>query len=193
MTRAIAENTNRLSVFFLKKHGYLPQEESRRYGRIVWTRGLEEDAMSFWVKTEESGGYVELIYTNTNCHSGDKTGMKYKVPLTTTPCFFGGRRYWFLCPLTNNGTHCGRRAGVLYAAGKWFGCRHCSNVAYQAQFYGGSIRTGVSEQDIEKACGEVKREYYNGRPTKKYKRYLRLSNKMDNFKAKVFMKYGVKF
>ena len=190
MTRTIAESINSLSVFFLKKHGYFPKRGGTRHGGIRWTRGYEENNMKFWVNTEEDGGYVELRYTNTNFQSGEKTDMKYRVPLTTKPCPYGGRRYWFLGPLSN----CSRRVGVIYGAGKWFGCRYCANIAYQAQFYGGSIRVGsVSESDVEEAYREIKQEYYNGRPTRKYKRYLRLREKMDNFKAKVFMKYGVEF
>lgn len=194
MTRAIAESTNSLSVFFLKKHGYLPQTRSHRYGGIKWARGYTENKINFWVNIEENGGSVELIYAYTNYQSGEKTDMKYRVPLTTTPCPYGGRRYWFLCPLSSRGVSCRRRVAIIYSVGKWFGCRDCANIAYQAQFYGGSIHVGfVSEPDVEKAYMEIKREYYKGKPTRKYKRYLRLMRKMDNFKARVTAKYGIEF
>ncbi len=46
--------------------------------------------------------------------------------LTWTPCHFGGRRLWFVCP-------CGRRVGILYFAGRQFRCRQCCGLAYASQ------------------------------------------------------------
>lgn len=150
--------------------------------------------MNFWVNTEEDGGHVELVYVVTTHLSGEKTDMRYKVPLTTTPCNYGGRRYWFVCPLTRNGVYCGRRVGVIYGVDKWFGCRYCADVAYQAQFEGGKFRTGsITEPYVEKAYNETKRKYYNGKPTRKYKRYLRLREKMNNTWVKAASKFGINF
>ena len=182
MTRKVAENTNSLSVFYLKKHGYLPQKESYTRGRIIWTyeHEDEENSMGFLVKTGNIGGYVELIYTNTNYQSGEETDMRYKVPLVITPCNYGGRRYWFLCPLSSHEMPCKKRVAVMYGVGKWFGCRHCANVAYRAQFEGGDLRVGSNtEQKVQKAYAEVRREYYGGKPTRKYKRYMCLRKKKD--------------
>ena len=44
-----------------------------------------------------------------------------------TPCHYGGRRPWFLCP------HCLRRVAVLYGAGARFLCRHCYDLPYACQ------------------------------------------------------------
>jgi hypothetical protein len=44
-----------------------------------------------------------------------------------TPCNYGGRRTWFLCP------QCGRRVLILYGAGKRFLCRHCYGLTYSCQ------------------------------------------------------------
>ena len=194
MTRAVAENTNKLSVFFLKKHGYLPQRGGHIYGGIRWTCGYQEDNMKFLVVTDKNDGYVELMYTNTNYRSRKKTDMKYRVPLTTTPCNYGGKRYWFLCSLSRNGVHCGRRVGVIYSVGKWFGCRYCANVAYQSQLKSGIERqiNLISESDVMKAYEEVKREYYNGKPTRKYKHYLRLEKKMSKSWAGALANLGTK-
>lgn len=192
MTRSIAEDTNRLSVFFLKKHGYLPQAESERFGGIKWTRGEWENSVNFWVVTKNEGGYVELSYTVTNHWTDEKLDIKHKVPLITTPCNYGGKRYWFRCPLIKNGIYCGRRVGVIYSVDNWFGCRYCADIAYQAQFEGGRFRVGsVSEPDVNKAYNEVKRKYYMRKPTRKYKRYLRLRKKMDNAWRKIGLIYGI--
>lgn len=200
MARAVAEGTNRLSVFFLKKHGYLPQGESRSYGGIKWTRGDWANNINFWVSIEggESeameNSYVELTYTVTIHRSGEKTDMRYKVPLVATPCNYGGRRYWFVCPLSKNGVYCKRRVGVIYSIDKWFGCRYCADIAYQAQFEGGNFRVGsVTEPDVEKAYTEIKRKYYNNKPTRRHKHYLRLREKMDKSWARAAMKFGSEF
>ena len=200
MARSIAEQTNRLSVFFLKKHGYLPQGESYSYGGIRWTRGDWENNINFEIHTadyeneSEETSYIELIYTITFNDTGKKVDMRYKVPLITTPCNYGGRRYWFRCPLSRNGVYCGRRVGVIYSIHKWFGCRYCADIAYQAQFEGGNFRTGsITEPDVERAYDEVKLKYYNGRPTRKYRRYLRLRQKMDNNWIKMLGRFGNKF
>lgn len=199
MSRAIAEQSNRLSVFFLKKHGYFKKDYSQMSGTITWTYGYSENKSSigFSLIRENWGTpyertYIKLNYTHTNHWSGEKSDMNYDIQLEATPCRYGGKRYWFICPLTKNGRYCGRRVAVIYSIGKWFGCRHCGEIAYQAQFEGGRFRTGsVCEPDVEKAYAEVKREYYNGKPTRRYRRYLRLRQKMDNSWLKAALRFGM--
>ncbi|MFH1067896.1 MAG: hypothetical protein V1746_08355 [bacterium] len=72
-----------------------------------------------------------MIYTRTDTRTGEKSALDYKVRLVWTPCRFGGRRWWFICPLVINEKACNRRVGVLYLGnGKYFGCRHCYNLTY---------------------------------------------------------------
>ena len=52
-----------------------------------------------------------------------------RVPVTSTPCRYGGRRYYFQC----RGLGCGRRCEVLYSAGKYFVCRKCAGLLYSSQ------------------------------------------------------------
>ena len=80
-------------------------------------------------------GYRRWIYRE----RGKEVGMsftqhlhqleaKLSLRFTTTPCRFGGRRWWFQC------LRCGRRVGKLYqppAAGE-FACRLCYNLTYRA-------------------------------------------------------------
>ena len=58
--------------------------------------------------------------------------QKERLPiwLTTTPVYFGGSRWWFLCPLAR----CGRRVGRLYLppGGRYLGCRHCYDLTYRS-------------------------------------------------------------
>lgn len=57
-------------------------------------------------------------------HQGRR--YSYQVEITTTPCNYGGVRYWWSCP------KCSRRAAVLYCAGNYV-CRHCMGLNYQSQ------------------------------------------------------------
>lgn len=49
---------------------------------------------------------------------------RQSIQLTTTPCHFGGRRHWFLCP------DCDRRVAVFYLASDRWSCRICGGVRY---------------------------------------------------------------
>jgi len=185
MAKQQAEWSNKLSIFWLKKNGYLNRECSYQSGGIKWTYGLSgnESSIGFSVEKESWGtpqetAYIRLKYAHTSRMTDEKENMDCKVELATTPCNYGDKRYWFICPLTKNGKYCGRRVGVLFSIGKWFGCRHCGEIAYAKQMEGGKFRwNGVSIPDIERAEKEVKRNYYNGKPTRKYRRLMRLNDK----------------
>lgn len=60
----------------------------------------------------------------------DTRAVRYPVRLTATAPRFGGRRWWFLCPLPG----CGRRVGKLYLplGATGFGCRHCYYLTYRS-------------------------------------------------------------
>lgn len=186
MTKATAEWSSRFSIFWLKKHGYLNKDGNYNSGSIRWTYGSDEKGASIGFRvirdnfgTPQEKTYVELYYTHTSNWDGEKSDMDYRVELTTTPCKYGGKRYWFICPLSKNGQYCGRRVGVLFSIGKWFGCRHCGEIAYASQMQGGSYKGFVSIPDIERAEKEVKRYYYRGKPTRKYRRVIRLNEKFE--------------
>ena len=49
--------------------------------------------------------------------------MRTYADLTWTPCNFGGRRAWFLCP------DCSRRVAILHAF-PGFSCRTCHRLSY---------------------------------------------------------------
>lgn len=73
-------------------------------------------------------GWLRLMYTVTV--KGAKQELDYTVRLQTTPCNYGGVRWWFTCPLSD----CGRRVGKLYLppSGRYFGCRHCYQLTYRS-------------------------------------------------------------
>ncbi|MHC4752129.1 MAG: hypothetical protein ACYTFW_19930, partial [Planctomycetota bacterium] len=119
--------------------------------------------------------YARLQYTITDRSSGEKTEYDYRIALTTTPCNFGGVRYWFVCPLYTNGIYCGRRVAKLYKApgAVYFGCRHCYDLSYESRNESRLGRPGglgyplTLECQIERLYGQIKRWTYRGKPTRK--------------------------
>jgi hypothetical protein len=92
--------------------------------------GAERGSIGIEVSVDpfgSAGKSLRLTYTHTDVNTDEKTSLDYRVGLVTTPCNFGGSRYWFLCPLVASGQPCGRRVGKLYLppGAKYFGCRNC--------------------------------------------------------------------
>jgi len=177
MPKQIAEHSNALRINWLKKQGIL--DGGFRSGTITWTFKMSENKSSIGYSALTGGDdeYINLCYTQTDNHSGEKTDLDYKVPLVSTPCNYGGKRYWFRCSLSKNGKFCGRRIGVLFLIGKHFGCRYCGDIAYYSQMQSEKYKGFVSIPDIEEAEKKVKRYYYKGKPTKKHRRLEKLNNK----------------
>lgn len=89
-----------------------------------WTRNGEKMA-SIQVRTEADR--VTLIYRHRS-GGGELKDEQYPVLMVWTPCHYGGKRTWFLCPAAG----CGRRVAILYGGGI-FACRHCTRLAYRCQ------------------------------------------------------------
>jgi len=187
--RQEADSLKKVEIYWLKKYGYLQGWKS---GGIEWTSGWSDSKSSISIEVsiigdlrkyyagEQSGEeYIRFQYTQTD-RNGEKKDFDYKVPLTTTPCNFGGLRYWFICPLSVNGNYCGRRVGVLYKGGDYFGCRHCYNLTYESRNLSGISKVAgkvISIPELERLEKETKRRIYAGKMTRKYKNYLKKENK----------------
>lgn len=174
-----ADSLKQVSVSFLRKHGYF--NEGWHSGTITWSRyGKETGNISIQSSISEDEQYVKFIYTQTNNNTGEKNDFDYKIPLIATPCYFGGKRYWFLCPWYTNGKYCGRRVGVLYLSDKYFACRHCYDLTYNSRNLSGFSKVAgqvISIPELEKLESEVKRKFYAGRMTRKYRSYLEKQGK----------------
>lgn len=72
-------------------------------------------------------GKIELHYTTTDNQGVSQTIYSF-VRIESTPCHFGGQRWWFRC----SGHQCGRRVRLLYGV-RYFLCRHCHRLNYQSQ------------------------------------------------------------
>jgi len=178
------EDCRSISVSFLKQHGFFC---GHKYGSVTWSRGEREIAsIGVTVSVMDDEGYVKFRYTTTDRSSGEQTEFDYKVSLTTTPCHFGGERYWFICPLTTNGSYCGRRVGTLYKApgANYYGCRHCYNLSYESRNESRLGRFAAmgyilkAERQYEELYNKIKRWTYDDKPTRKARKLQALEAKM---------------
>jgi hypothetical protein len=135
-SRDTVEECKCLDIFWLRQQRFLLYPQN---GTLKWTRGSGEvnGSIGFEVHLDpdfESQNYIRLIYTCSNRFSEQKKDLDYKIKLVKTPCYFGGFRYWFICPLVVNGIPCERRVAKLYAGvrGEYFGCRYCYNLTFRS-------------------------------------------------------------
>jgi hypothetical protein len=101
-------------------------------GSITWTEvysGRETARVGYESFMGEDSGRVRLTYTTTNSWTGEKHSSDYWVQLVTTPQPFGGRRWWFICPRTND------RVSKLYLppGGRVFASRAFYRLGYRSQ------------------------------------------------------------
>lgn len=117
-----------LDINILVRRGTIKTGQ-RVTGSILWNKNGEPNgSIGFESCLDLNPSYIRLYYTRTGRPDGATEDINYKVYLTTTPVYLGGNRFWFIC----SGEHCGRRVGKLYAAGKYFFCRHCYNLTYNS-------------------------------------------------------------
>ena len=94
---------------------------------ILASRGIKSHSFLsfyslFFVQKTEGAEVLPLSY-----YVGDEL-VSYPVALDTTRCNYGGKRYWFLCPI------CKKRVAKIYLPprGKYFACRACNYLTYRS-------------------------------------------------------------
>ena len=151
--RKTVEECNSISTVSLNKHNLF--KRGIHNTTLSWTGWrTERGSIGLQVLMLENNEHCRLHYTQTARFSGQKTDLDYIVKLVSTPCFFGGHRWWFICPLINNGKACSRRVEILYLGDeKYFGCRLCYNLTYDCQKESGKYdelhkRMGFNPKDV---------------------------------------------
>lgn len=181
MSKNEADDVKKISTSFLKKHDYFT---GWRSGTITWTRngwdGENKSSVGIEVSTMDGDGYLRIHYTQTDRDTNEKKDFDYKIPLTTTQCRYGGKRYWFTCPWYKSGRYCGRRVATLYKDGDFFACRHCYDLTYSSRksnrrnnFFA-LFNVLTLQQRMEGLEAKIKRPYYNGKPTRKQRQLEKL-------------------
>jgi len=116
-------------------------------GPLIWTRvsdGEKVASISYEANLlNPHAAWMRLHYS-----SGGKS-VDYRVQLTTTYPYYGGLRWWFVCP--SNGS----RVAKLHSppGGDIFASRKAYNLAYQSQHETPMFRHLTSAQDIRHRLG----------------------------------------
>lgn len=176
--RMEADWLRKISIFKLKRWGcfgyyHYPTTiswgEGESQSRIRIEVNLLENLRNYLSGEELArNGYVRIMYES------EGQDYDYQVKLSSTICHFGGFRLWFLCP------SCGRRVGVLYQRSALFACRECNYLTYEIRNDSHTERLLgriISIREAEEAEKDVKRMYYNGRPTRKFLRFVRVAKR----------------
>ena len=172
-----ADSLKKISIAILKKYGYFL---GRTPGQITWTPGLAQIKSSVGVAVSIPnyyGGTLHIYYTLTDNITGEQKRFDYEIPISTSPCRYGGKRYWLTCPWYKNGKYCGRRISILYLLNDYFACRHCHNLTYASRNALPYDVGFVSIPDLEEQREKIKRTSYAGKPTKQYQKLLRMEER----------------
>ncbi len=150
--RTTVEDCRSLDVRRFLREGWLPKTGVTS-GSLHWRDEEGNEVASLGYSASPNG--VLLSYT-LRWREEDPEALSYTVSVVWTPCHYGGRTAWFLCP----NTHCRRRVAKLYlpvyGRGKYYLCRHCYGLAYTSQ------RQPYHRRLLEKAW-KIKRRL-GGRP-----------------------------
>lgn len=132
--RYTIKETPFIDTKFLNKHHCFEHDVRQGQYTCFWNKDGQEvkSTINFEMSTVIGDCYIHLKDIESDQLPGFKTNIDCKVTFVSTPCHFGGKRWWFNCPVVVNGQVCNRRVGVLYLpSGKEvFGCRRCHNLAY---------------------------------------------------------------
>ena len=111
--------------------------------RLAWKDGDGKETASIGLTlTPDPEGRPQLRGAAFDYRRSDEP-MAYRALLESTPCFFGGRRWWWRCP----GRGCSRRCRALYLVGGWFVCRTCARLTYDSR----REHRGTGVEDIRRA------------------------------------------
>ncbi len=177
--RDTTEAAKRIELAWLRKHNYLGGNFG---GQLSWSYGGKPSGnIRVKIDTSSSTPHIEFDYKIKNRYEGNEAWkvMKYEFVMESNPCRFGGKKWFFICGLYKNGIYCGKKVRNLYFAGNYFACRKCANLSYQScnesKKYQGAFKIlNQAWKADEYYVQNIKRKFYKGKPTRKYKRYLNI-------------------
>ena len=188
MSKSEADWCKKIEIWWLLRD--IKEKGGYKYTTVSWGEDGSRGSISVQVSVCDEEKYARFIYTQTDNSTGEKKDYDYKVPIVETPCHFGNTRYWFKCNLYKNNQYCGRRVGVLYKDGNWFGCRHCYELTYASRKVNKRykhypmFRFLEIDAEIEKLEQKAKRYTYKGIPTKRRQKLEKLYQEASrNYRA----------
>jgi hypothetical protein len=131
--KTTVEECRSLKASNFRKWGVFKIAIESASGSVQWTNSAGEVRSSIGYSfSRHPTARLTLRYTISRNAPEEEKHLDYDISLMTTPCNYGGYRFWFLCPLSKNGYSCNRRAATLFLppGGLYFGCRKCYDLTY---------------------------------------------------------------
>ena len=146
----------------------------KKQGSISWRRrGVVSNPVYFLIDVKKymEESYIHIEYIGSN--------ITYTYRLLPFPCFLGGHRWFFECGATRNNDFCGNRVCILYENNGKFVCRECANLSYQScnepkLYRNNPFRLMMRVNRADEIRSKNKKKTYQGKPTRKYKRAIKL-------------------
>lgn len=164
------------SIFHLKRDKVLKNGEYTFSGTSNWSRnGEPSGSISFELTKDNYNGKVRVHFTQTSSRTGEKKAHDYIIQLESTPCHLWGRRWWFVCPCW-----WGRCAKLYMQNNGIFASRKILWLSYETRNTSRRWRYldyvfWASDSDMSKLYQSIKYPYRNWKPTRKMKRYLKMT------------------
>lgn len=189
--RGTADAKRKLSIFWLNQQNLIEENTYIRQN-IQWSNTDTKEVtgnINIYINTLNENGlgypYIELSYKSRKSGETEWTDIDYKLELLKVPCNFGGYRWYFKCGLIRNDRYCGRRVAILYSIGNYFGCRYCADLSYEScnenkKHLFGAFKMLAKSWKADDYYLTLKRKTYRGKPTRKYRKYLKMSQYTDN-------------
>lgn len=181
--KTTAESARRIELPRLKQMGYLPKGGGIVSGNLSWSRGSEPSGNIYiFVDTQSENPSIRFSYRSRDWWEKSEDAWvdrDYPFPLEKTPCRYGGYKWYIRCQLTKNGRFCGKRVRVLYSVGGYYGCRDCADITYEKCNYGGRYKGFLSIPDLDRQEEKVKRRFYAGKPTRQYRKLLKMEEQFE--------------
>lgn len=183
----LTENCLKMPIDVLSKNGFF------RYKKFICQLLFpNKNKQMIEIEVDTINKFIEFRYTAVEEGNNKKEQIRYRRDLCTTHCHFGGVRYWFLCI-------CGRRVGVLYKRpyDRYFACRKCLNLTYYStklnrRATGYNYHLDYLDKKIDNLYKVIKLKYYDGRPTRKFRRLIGLEKKAEKTNMENYARFARK-
>lgn len=146
MKKTVVEDCLVLDVNKLNENRIFTKTQ-RWVGSVEW-----KNSSSIGISNTGHGvSFVDSSITLDYRHKDEN--VSYDIRIASTSCYFGGRRFWFVCPgQSQDSSACARRVGMLYKPyhSRYFLCRHCHVLSYRSrQEWKSQSEIGVLLQALE--------------------------------------------
>ena len=131
--KRLVEDCLHLDILKLSEWGLI--SDSHTQGTSVWENlsGGRDASIQFEIYPVNNHLKIMRFHYTAEC-DGNEQKMQYDCRIVPSKTFFGGSRWWFICPLIINDQPCNRRVRKLYLppGEVYFGCRHCHDLTYRS-------------------------------------------------------------